>query len=286
MRRAQILETVAAIRTRWEATPDMGVVLGSGLGTLAGELVEEARFDYAELPHMGRTTALGHRGRLICGRLGSRAVAMFQGRFHLYEGRTPQQAALPVRVLRELGGSVAILTNAAGGLNPQFQVGDLMALDDHVNLMFANPLLGPNDDAWGPRFPDMSEPYDRRLLDEASAIARREGFPLHRGVYVGMLGPTYETRAEYRMCRRLGGDAVGMSTVPETLAARHAGMRVLALSVITNLGSPDAPRQTSGHDVMAAASAAAVRVAAILRRLGDSSPPARLPADDPWEPKP
>lgn len=262
---AQIDESVAAVRKRWSKTPVAGIILGSGLGELAWQIDAEATIDYAEIPHFPRTTALGHAGRLVCGTLGGKPVVAFQGRFHLYEGHCAATAALPVRLLQGLGGSMLIVSNAAGGLNPSFRVGDVMIIDDHVNLMFANPLIGVNDDALGPRFPDMSRPYDSQLQGRAVSIALKHQFEIQRGVYVGMLGPTYETRGEYRMCRRLGGDAVGMSTVPEVIVARHAGLRVLGLSTITNIGSPDALGETSAHDVLAAAAGAADKLSAIVR---------------------
>lgn len=262
---AQIEEAAAVVRGRWSGKPAAGVILGSGLGVLAETIDAEAVIDYAELPHFPRTTALGHAGKLVCGRLRGRPVVAFQGRFHLYEGHSPQTAGLPVRLLKALGGSVLVVSNAAGGLNPLFGTGDLMLIDDQINLQFRNPLVGVNDDALGPRFPDMSSPYDRRLQRQAQEIALRAGFTLHRGVYVAVLGPNYETRAEYRMLRRLGGDAVGMSTVPEVIVARHAGLRVLGLSTITNVGSPDALSETTGHDVLAVAATAADKLAAIVR---------------------
>ncbi|MCA9260038.1 MAG: purine-nucleoside phosphorylase, partial [Planctomycetales bacterium] len=240
--RQKIAETSGAVAARWNERPAAGVILGSGLGDLAQRIDCQATFDYADLPHFGATTAIGHAGRLVCGRLEDRPVVAFQGRFHLYEGHRADRAALPARLLQALGCTTLVVSNAAGGLNPQYRVGEVMAIDDHINLQFDNPLIGVNDDQLGPRFPDMSAPYDREYLEIAEATARAADFRLHRGVYVAMLGPTYETRAEYRMCRRLGGDAVGMSTAPEVIAARHAGLRVAGFSVITNVGSPDAPQ--------------------------------------------
>jgi purine-nucleoside phosphorylase len=262
---AEAAAAAAAIRQRWSKSPRAGIVLGSGLGNLANEIDAEATFDYAELPHFPRTTAIGHAGRLICGRLAGVDVIAFQGRFHLYEGHAAERAAYPVRVLKALGGEALIVSNAAGGLNPQYAVGDVMLIDDQINLMFANPLVGVNDDALGPRFPDMSSPFDRELQKRAIAVSLAAGFVLHRGVYVAVLGPNYETRAEYRMLRRLGGDAVGMSTVPEVIAAAHAGLRVLGLSTITNAGSPDALGETTAHDVLNVAASAAPKVSAIVR---------------------
>jgi purine-nucleoside phosphorylase len=267
---AQVAETVAAIRPRWSAVPRAGIILGSGLGDLANEIAAEATFDYAELPHFPRTTAIGHAGKLVCGRLADVPVIAFQGRFHLYEGYDAERAGFPVRVLKALGGEALIVSNAAGGLNPQYGTGDVMLIDDQINLMFANPLIGVNDDALGPRFPDMSSPYDRELQRQAVAIALAEKFVLHRGVYVAVLGPNYETRAEYRMLRRIGGDAVGMSTIPEVVTAVHAGLRVLGLSTITNIGSPDALTETTGHNVLAVAATAATKLSAIVRGVVES----------------
>jgi purine-nucleoside phosphorylase len=266
----QIAETTAAVRQRWQGVPKAGIILGSGLGELANEIEAEATIDYAELPHFPRTTAIGHAGKLVCGTLAGQPVVAFQGRFHLYEGHSAETASLLVRLLKALGGQTLIVSNAAGGLNPQYATGDVMLIDDSLNLMFANPLIGVNDDSLGPRFPDMSSPYDRRLQRVAVDVARRERFILHRGVYVAVLGPNYETRAEYRMLRRLGGDAVGMSTVPEVIAARHAGLRVLGLSTITNVGSPDALTETSAHDVLNVAASAATKLSAIVRGVLES----------------
>jgi purine-nucleoside phosphorylase len=262
---AQIAEAADAVRRRWAEPPRAGIILGSGLGDLAKEIEAEATIDYADIPHFPRTTALGHAGKLVCGRLGGAPVIAFQGRFHLYEGHEPERAGIPVRLLKALGGDVLIVSNAAGGLNPRYAAGDVMLIDDHINLMFANPLVGVNDDSLGPRFPDMSAPYDAELQRTATAIALREGFVLHRGVYIAVLGPNYETRAEIRMMRQLGGDAVGMSTVPEVVVAQHAGVRVLGLSTITNVCSPDARIEASGHDVIAVAATAAGKLSAIVR---------------------
>ncbi len=228
-------------------------------------------FAYADLPHFPRSTAIGHAGRLLLGRFNGQSVAVMQGRFHLYEGWTPEQTARPVRVLRALGARSLLVTNAAGGLHPSMRVGDLMVIDDHINLMLRNPLVGPNEDELGPRFPDMSRPYDREYGELALAVARRNDFVCHRGVYVGMLGPTYETRAEYRMLRRLGADAAGMSTVPEVIAAVQAGMRVLGVSTITNVCSPDKLGETSGQEVVDAASGASAKLLAIARAVISSS---------------
>jgi purine-nucleoside phosphorylase len=261
---AQIAETAAKVRQQWRETPVAGVILGSGLGDLAKEIDADATIDYADLLHFPRVTAMGHAGKLVCGRLAGKPVVAFQGRFHLYEGHSAETASLLVRLLKALGGRVLIVSNAAGGLNPQYGTGDVMLIDDHINLLFANPLIGVNDESLGPRFPDMSSPYDRRLQRVAMDVAMRKRFILHRGVYVAVLGPNYETRAEYRMLRRLGGDAVGMSTVPEVIAAQHASLRILGLSTITNVGSPDALSETTGHNVLAVAATAAKKLSAIV----------------------
>jgi purine-nucleoside phosphorylase len=261
----QIAEATAKVRQQWRETPTAGVILGSGLGDLAKEIDGEATIDYADLPHFPHTTAVGHAGKLVCGTLAGKPVVAFQGRFHLYDGHTAETASLPVRLLKALGGKVLIVSNAAGGLNPLYGAGDIMLIDDHSNLMFANPLIGVNDESLGPRYPDMSRPYDPLLQACAGSIALEQQISLRSGTYVAVLGPNYETRAEYRMLRRLGGDAVGMSTVPEVIAARHADLRVLGLSTITNVSSPDAPTATSAHDVLDAAANAAYKVSAIVR---------------------
>jgi purine-nucleoside phosphorylase len=260
----QIAESVALIRSRWSGAPKVGIILGSGLGSLADEIAERVAIPYAEIPHFAQSTAIGHAGRLCCGKLAGHEVVAMQGRFHLYEGHPPQRAAYPIYVMQKLGVETLIVSNAAGGVNPHYAVGDLMAIDDHVNMMFQNPLVGVNDEALGPRFPDMSAPYDRQLLATAEVVARQAGFRLHRGVYVGMLGPTYETRGEYRLVRRLG-DAAGMSTVPEVIAARHCGLRVLGVSTITNVCSPDQLGETSGEAVVHAADAAAGKLLTLVK---------------------
>lgn len=264
---AQVDESVTAIRKTWLGEPAWGIVLGSGLGRLAMEIEAEAMFAYADLPHFPRSTAAGHAGQLVCGSLAGTPVVAMQGRFHLYEGWSAEQASFPVRVMKALGARSLMLSNAAGGLDPHFNIGDIMVIDDQINLMFRNPLIGVNDDSLGPRFPDMSAPYCTQLIETALATARRDDFTLHRGVYVGMLGPTYETRAEYRMLRRIGGDAAGMSTVPETIAAIHGGMRVAAFSAITNVCSPDLLSETTHEEVVAAADSAAARLTTIVKAL-------------------
>ena len=238
--------------------------MGTGLGGLSDEIEKEAVISYEAIPRFPRSTAIGHKGQLVCGRVGGVAVVTMEGRFHLYEGYSPQQITLPVRVMKELGIELLIISNASGGLQPHYLVGDILVISDHINLMGSNPLTGINDDRLGPRFPDMSAPYDPALIQKALAIARREDFTAYQGVYVGVLGPNYETRAEYRFLKLIGGDAIGMSTVPEVLVAVHSGLRVLALSVITNVCLPDALGMTDGATVVAAANAAEAKLQKIV----------------------
>jgi purine-nucleoside phosphorylase len=259
----QITGAVDLLRNRWRGTPRVGIILGSGLAAVAGAMELDESIDYDDVPHFLRSTAVGHRGRLLCGRLAGVPTIAMQGRFHCYEGYPAERVTFPIRVMKQLGIELLIVSNAAGGLNPMFAVGDLMVIDDHVNLLNRNPLTGVNDDRLGPRFPDMSSPYDRQLANRALAIARERDFVCHRGTYIGMLGPNYETRAEIRMLRRWG-DAVGMSTVPEVIVAAHAGLRVLGLSTITNVCSPDVPHTASGDDVVATAHAASARLSSIV----------------------
>ncbi|MCC7475287.1 MAG: purine-nucleoside phosphorylase [Pirellulales bacterium] len=260
----QIAEAAAFVRTRWNGQPRCGIILGSGLGGVGDAIELEAAIDYGNIPHFLKSTAIGHHGRLLCGKLRGVPVVAMQGRFHCYEGYSAERATFPVRVMNALGIELLIVSNAAGGLNPNYACGDVMVLDDHINLLNRNPLIGVNDDQLGPRFPDMGAPYDRQLGDAALAIARQHDFVCHRGVYAAMLGPTYETRAEIRMLRYFCADAAGMSTVPEVLVAVHAGLRVLGLSTITNICSPDIRHTTSGHEVIATAETARDKLQAIV----------------------
>ena len=261
----QIRSAATAIAERWPLRPRVGLILGTGLGEFGDQISTQTTIAYDQIPHFPSSTALGHKGQLICGTLESVPIMAMQGRFHLYEGYSAKLATLPVRVMKELGADVLIVSNASGGLNPAYASGDIMLIDDHINLMFRNPLFGVNDDDLGPRFPDMCAPYDSELIDQALSIAMQEGFACHRGVYAAMSGPTYETRAEYRMLRTLGADVVGMSTVPETIVAVHTGMRVLGLSAVTNLCRPDTLESTDGHAVIAAAESAEPKMGLIVR---------------------
>jgi purine-nucleoside phosphorylase len=261
---AQIDESAKYVRSRWNSRPRCGIILGSGLGSVGESIELDTAIDYGDVPNFLKSTAVGHRGRLLCGKLAGVPVIAMQGRFHCYEGYSAERATFPVRVMNALGIELLIVSNAAGGLNPNFACGDVMVIDDHINLLNRNPLVGVNDDNLGPRFPDMGAPYDRRLGDRALAIARKNDFVCHRGVYAAMLGPTYETRAEIRMLRYFDADAVGMSTVPEAIVAIHAGLRVLGLSTITNICSPDKQVTTSGHEVIATAETARDKLLAIV----------------------
>jgi purine-nucleoside phosphorylase len=233
----RIAETVAAITGRVSAKPRIGLVLGSGLGAFANTLEGVTKIPYAELPHLPSSNVVGHSGNLCFGRVSDINVVCMQGRVHLYEGHPIESVVHGVRTMAKLGVSAVLLTNAAGGLEPAWAAGDLMLVTDHLNLMGANPLSGPNDPALGPRFPDMTYAYDREIQDHLRGVAGREGIALREGIYAALLGPTYETPAEVRMVRGLGANAVGMSTVPEVIALRHMGVRVGALSCITNLAA-------------------------------------------------
>lgn len=235
----KVQESAAFIRSQWQGTPHAGIILGTGLGSLVEQINVEAAIEYGDIPHFPRSTAISHRGRLVCGKLQGLPVMAMEGRFHMYEGYPLDQITLPVRVMKALGAGLLVVSNACGGMNPHYQCGDVMVIEDQINLMGGNPLIGINDDRLGPRFPDMCEPYDRKLIDRALEIARKENFVAHKGVFVAVSGPNLETRAEYRFLRAIGADVVGMSTVPETLVAVHSGMRVVGFSVITDMCFPD-----------------------------------------------
>jgi len=268
--RVRVAQAVEAVRARGgAASPEIGVILGSGLGALADQIDLAVAVPYAEIPHVPVPAAEGHRGRLVLGRLEGRTVAALQGRAHLYEGWTAEQVTFPVRVLVGLGVHTLVVTNAAGGLNPAFQSGDLMLITDHINFTGANPLVGPHDPLLGPRFPDMSRAYDPALRAVARGAARETGVPVREGVYAGVLGPSYETPAEVAMLARWGADAVGMSTVAEVIAARHAGLRVLGIAAITNAAGPaGAPAGEVTHEeVLAVARTLEPRFVRLARRI-------------------
>lgn len=260
----QIADAAAAIQEKWDHTPTAGIILGTGLGALASQIESPVTFDYADLPHFPHSTAVSHRGQLVCGMLQGTPVVAMEGRVHQYEGYTMKKITLPVRVMKALGAKTLIVTHAVGGMNPQYQPGDVMIIDDHINLMGDNPLVGVNDDRLGPRFPDMSAPYTPELCDVAQAVARKEDFVAHRGVMVAVTGPNLETRAEYRFLRMIGADVVGMSTVPEVIVAVHSGMRVFGLSVITDMCLPDHLKPAVVEEIVAVANAAEPKLKALV----------------------
>lgn len=253
MKSHALTETAAYLRQKNVVDVDTAVILGSGLGDFAEELAEPVILPYAEIPHFPVSTVAGHAGRLVCGKLDEKKILAMQGRFHFYEGYPMEEVVFPVRVMAMLGIRRLIVTNAAGGVNPDFHPGELMLITDHINFMGTNPLIGANDDQLGPRFPDMSHAYDEQGLALARRAAQQAGIPLREGVYAAFTGPSYETPAEIRMVRTWGADAVGMSTVPEVIAANHAGMRVTGLSCITNLAA--GMQKSLNHEEVMATSA-------------------------------
>lgn len=260
-------EAVRFIVARTPHKPKVGLVLGSGLGAFADELAEAVVIPYESLPHFPRSTAEGHPGRLVVGKSGSVPVVVLQGRVHYYEGYTIQQVVFPVRVMGLLGVRVLLLTNAAGGINPKLKEGGLLVIRDHVNLQGTNPLLGPNEPRFGPRFPDMTEAYSRRLVELAHEEANKLGLELFEGVYAAVAGPSYETPAEVRCLRTLGADVVGMSTVPEVIAANHMGLRVLAISCVTNMAAGILDKKLSHEEVLAAGERVKEQFTTLLRAL-------------------
>lgn len=259
----RIAEAVAAIAAPLK--PEIGIVLGTGLGDVAASIRKTASISYQKIPHFARATVQSHKGELIFGTLEGRPVVAMEGRFHAYEGYSMEQITFPVRVMRALGATALVVSNACGGLNPAYAKGDLMLIDDHLNLMGVNPLVGPNEESLGPRFPDMCRPYDADFLQAAVAAGKAEGIPLQRGVYAALLGPCLETRAEYRMLRTLGADVVGMSTVPEVIVGVHAGMRILGVSIVTDLCIPETLKPVNIEEILAAARDAEPKMARLLR---------------------
>ena len=263
----ELEEAVAWLRERTSLSPRVGVVLGSGLGGFASRLTDRLEIPYETIPHWPVSTAEGHAGRLVLGRLGELPVAVMAGRVHLYEGYRPDQVVFGVRVLGRLGARALVLTNAAGGINPAFQRGLLVLISDHINLQGANPLVGPNEESLGPRFPDMTEAYSVRLRQIARETAAELGIPVAEGVYAAMLGPSYETPAEIRFLRIIGADLVGMSTVPEVIAARHMGLSVLAISCVTNMAAGLAPGPLSHREVLETGEMVRDRLSRLLEAL-------------------
>jgi len=260
--RQQIDEAVAAIAPK--ARPEFAIILGTGLGALAHSIQKTAVIPYEKIPHFARSTVASHKGELILGTLEGRQVVAMEGRLHFYEGYTMDQITFPVRVMRALGAKGLIVSNACGGLNPSYAKGDLMLIDDHLNLMGVNPLIGPNDESLGPRFPDMCHPYDRAWLRMAEGVGAELKIPLRRGVYAAMTGPCLETRAEYRYLRTIGADAIGMSTVPEVIVGVHAGFRILGVSIVTDLCIPETLEPVNVEQIIAVAVSAEPRLSGLL----------------------
>ena len=262
-----INEAVEYIQNHYEGQPEIGIVLGTGLGGLVDEIEVEKELGYNFIPHFPVSTVESHFGKLIFGKLGGKKVVAMQGRFHFYEGYTMNNIVFPIRVMRQLGVETLFLSNAAGGMNLEYKKGDLMIIEDHINLQPSNPLIGPNLDEFGPRFPDMSRPYDRDMITQAEAIAKDEGIRTHTGVYVSVTGPNLETRAEYRYLRVIGADVVGMSTVPEVIAANHMGLKVFAISVVTDECDPEHLEPVNVADIIATAASAEPKLTRILSRM-------------------
>lgn len=260
----QIQVATRAIQAKWSGKPRFGLILGTGLGGLAQQIQQEAVIPYQEIPHFPESTVESHTGQLVCGQLAGHSIVAMEGRFHFYEGYSLQQVTFPVRVMKALGIETLIVTNAAGGMNTQFRLADVMIIEDHINLIGDNPLRGRNDDRLGLRFPDMCHPYDPQLLELASQTALELGIPSHRGVMVAVAGPNLETRAEYRMLRAMGADVVGMSTVPEVIVAAHAGLKVLAFSIVTDLCLPDALEPVELPKILAVAAQGGERLAKLI----------------------
>ncbi len=252
--------------------PRFGVILGSGLGALVDEIQDVEAIPYAKIPEFPVSTAPGHSGNLNIGRLGDNTVLAFEGRFHIYEGYSLKDITLPVRVMARLGCECMVITNACGGLNPDLAKGDLMLIDDHIDLLSSNPLTGFNIDEWGPRFPDMCAPYDAELMNRMRAIAEEEGIRARPGVYTAVTGPNLETRAEYRMLRNLGADVVGMSTIPEVIVAVHEGIRTAGISVVTDICNPDALEPVSVDEILATAAEAEPKMTRLVARLIAEAP--------------
>ncbi len=263
----QLNQTISIINNYYTHKPEVGIVLGSGLGNLGKEIEVSCEIPYEDIPHFPVSTVEGHSGKLIFGKLNGKIVVCMAGRFHFYEGYTPAEVAYPIRVMKWLGIKTLLLSNAAGGMNPGFKVGDLMIINDHISFFAVNPLLGHNVSQLGPRFPDMSEPYSKAIITTAKAIAAANNIEVKEGVYCGVTGPTFETRAEYKLLKVIGGDAVGMSTVQEVIAARHMDIPVFAMSVITDIGIREEENTITHTEVLEAANAAEPKLTLIFKEL-------------------
>jgi purine-nucleoside phosphorylase len=265
--KTQIKEASDFIKSKTKLKPQVGIILGTGLGKLAEEISKEAVIPYDQIPHFPLSTVESHAGRLIFGKIADKAVMAMQGRFHYYEGYSMQQITFPVRVMKNLGAHTLLVSNACGGMNPLFAPGDIMVITDHINLFGDNPLIGLNDDSLGPRFPDMSEPYTKSLIELVEQIALEEKIKIQKGVYVALSGPCLETRAEYRFLRAIGADVVGMSTVPEVIVAVHSAMKVLGLSVVTDACFPDALKPVNIQEILRVAAEAEPKLTLLMKRV-------------------
>ena len=263
----KIIAAVNFIQSKYNTKPSVGVVLGSGLGSFTSQIKTEFEIAYSDILHFPLSTVKGHSGKLIFGELSGKKVVAMSGRFHYYEGYTTPEVVFPIRVLKFLGVQTLLISNAAGGTNTTFSVGDLMVIKDHISMLTLNPLLGKNEETFGPRFPDMSEPYKKYLIEKAKLVAAENNIELKEGVYVGVTGPTFETRAEYKMLRMLGGDAVGMSTVQEVIAAVHLGLPVFAMSVITDVGIREEENTITHEEVLQAAKDAEPKLTLMFKEL-------------------
>lgn len=266
----RLKETTAYIKSQYDQPVAAGIILGSGLGNLTSILKINKEIPYSDIPHFPVSTVVGHSGKMLFAELGGKNVLVMSGRFHYYEGYAPQLITYPVRVMKELGVQALFLSNAAGGVNPDFKVGDLMIIDDHISFFTPNPLIGKNEESLGTRFPDMTEPYSKELIAKAKSIAAEAGFKVHQGTYVAVTGPTFETKAEYRLIKTIGADAVGMSTVQEVIVARHGDMKVFAMSVITDLGIREEENVITHEEVLAAAKEAEPKLTTIFTKLIES----------------
>jgi purine-nucleoside phosphorylase len=269
--KAKVIDATVFVKKQSDILPEIGLITGTGLGDAADIIAIRKAFDYARIPHFPVSTVQSHTGRLLLGELCGKPIMALQGRFHLYEGYSPFEVVFPIRVMQELGVKTLIITNASGGLNPKFNDGDIMLIADHINLTGENPLVGPNEDAWGDRFPDMAAAYDKKLISLAQDAAFENGIPLQRGVYVGLKGPSLETPAEVRFLQTIGAEAVGFSTVLEVIAAVHAKIAVLGLSIITNVHRPEAPVPASVEEIIETAGRTApfveTIIAGVVKRL-------------------
>ena len=252
----KIQDCVQSIQSHWDRRARAGIILGTGLGCLVEKIEVQATIEYGDIPHFPKSTAISHKGRLICGELRGVPVIAMEGRLHMYEGYSLKEITLPVRVMKAMGADLLVVSNACGGLNPYFALGDIMLIEDQINLMGDNPLIGINDDRLGPRFPDMCEPYSHELIEKALGVAREKDIVAHKGVFVAVSGPNLETRAEYRFLRTIGADVVGMSTVPEVIVAAHCGMQVVGFSIITDLCLPDALQPVNIDEIIQTANEA------------------------------